>query len=104
MWTKRLVLYVALFALLSGPVGAQTDSAVKVALIADKAFDLHESPLVSLLEAKLSALGPLLRRPPHHQARGQAEEIRTRSNQKYVNPLWDDNHRPYLVDVVKGTL
>lgn len=33
---------------------ARSHSDVKVALIADKAFDLHKSPLVSLLEVKLS--------------------------------------------------
>jgi hypothetical protein len=54
MWTKRLILYVALFTLLSGPIRAQTNNAVKTALIVDKAFDLHKSPLVSLLEVRLS--------------------------------------------------
>ena len=33
---------------------ARSENKVKVALIADKASDLHKSPLVSLLEVKLS--------------------------------------------------
>jgi len=41
-------------ALLGASTTAQSNTAVKVALIADKAFDLDKSPLVSLLEVKLS--------------------------------------------------
>ena len=33
---------------------AAPNTAVKVALIADKAFNLHKSPLVSLLEVEIS--------------------------------------------------
>jgi hypothetical protein len=54
MWAKQLTYCAVLIAVLSTSVAAQPDNAIKVAVIADKAFDLHKSTLVSLLEVRLS--------------------------------------------------
>ncbi|MHC4864069.1 MAG: hypothetical protein ACYTEX_08300 [Planctomycetota bacterium] len=54
MQPKQPTLCAILIVVLSGPAAAESYNELKVALIADKAFDLHRSPLVSLLEAKLS--------------------------------------------------
>ena len=54
MWAKQLTLYITLITLSASSAWAQANDVVKVALIVDKACDLHKSPLVSLLEVKLS--------------------------------------------------